>query len=210
MDIADVTAEDSAEQALLDQAQTREGSFPAAWSAVELPDKPTRAHQILSAIINHHAVPSTLQMVADTFVSLCPSKGIAIFVLSGARFQIEAEAGLPKRLPVALPPRPLAPPATALAASSLPSPLRGLSASSFPALGQILNSGVTLCLALPLTSGSGEPRGAFTVFDRKPGPLDEATRETIQSLCDLARLAIEHGQFYQQVVRGWQVDWLTG
>jgi diguanylate cyclase (GGDEF)-like protein len=206
MDIADVTAEDSAEQALLDQAQTREGSFPAGWSAAELPDKPTRAHQILSAIINHHAVPSTLQMVADTFVSLCPSKGIAIFVLSGARFQIEAEAGLPKRLPVALLPEPLVPPATALSAS----PLRGLSASSFPALGQILNSGVTLCLALPLTSGSGEPRGAFAVFDRTPGPLDEATRETIQSLCDLARLAIEHGQFYQQVVRGWQVDWLTG
>jgi diguanylate cyclase (GGDEF)-like protein len=204
MDIADVTAEDSAEQALLDHAVTREGPFPASWSAGKLPDKPARAHDILSAIINHHAVPSTLQMVADTLVSLCPSKGVAIFVLSGPRFQIEAEAGLPERLPGALLPVPIALSATTLAAS----PLRG--ASNFPALGQILNSGVTLCLALPLTSGSGESRGAFTVFDRQPDPLDETTRETIQSLCDLARLAIDHGQLYEQVVRGWQVDWLTG
>ncbi len=48
------------------------------------------------------------------------------------------------------------------------------------------------------------------MFDRQPGPLDETTRETIQGLCDLACMAIEHGQLYEQVVHGWQVDWLTG
>jgi diguanylate cyclase (GGDEF)-like protein len=205
MDIADVTAEHSVDQAILDQAVAREGPFPAGCSAGELPDKPTRAHEILSAIINHQAVSQTLQMVADALVSFCPSKGVAIFVPSGPRFQIEAEAGLPKRLPGTALPTPFAP-ATVLAAS----PLRGYAASSFPALGQILNSGVTLCLALPLTSASGAPRGAFTVFDRQPGPLDKTTREIIHSLYDLARLAIEHGQLYEQVVRGWQVDWLTG
>jgi diguanylate cyclase (GGDEF)-like protein len=65
-------------------------------------------------------------------------------------------------------------------------------------------------LALPLASGSGEPRGAFTVFDRQQCALDETALETIQGLCDLARLAIEHGQLYEQVAQGRQVDWLTG
>jgi diguanylate cyclase (GGDEF)-like protein len=204
MDMADVTAECSVEQTISDQALRKRG--PADWSAGELPGKPSHAHEILSAIISNRAVPSTLQMVADTFVSLCPSKGIAIFVLSGPRFQMEAEAGLPTRPPGTLLPMPGAPPATALAASSS----RECAPSNFPSLGQILDSGVSLSLALPLTSGSGEPRGAFTVFDRQPGPLDETTRETIHGLCDLARMAIEHGQLYEQVVHGWQLDWLTG
>src|ERR1035438_954542 len=127
MDIADVTAEYSVEQAIADQALRKKSPAPAGWSAGELPGKTDHAHEILSAIITHRAVPSTLQMVADTFVSLCPSKGVAIFVLSGPRFQIEAEAGLPQRLPGNLLPMPVAPPAAALAAS----PLRGHAASSF-------------------------------------------------------------------------------
>jgi diguanylate cyclase (GGDEF)-like protein len=201
MNMADVRAEYSVDRATADQALSIRS--PAGWFAGELPAKPSHAHDILSAIISHREVPSTLQMVADTFVRLCPSKGVAIFVLSGPRFQMEAEAGLPNRPPGNLLSLPLP---TALAAS----PPREGAASNFPSLGQILDSGVSLCLALPLTSGSGEPRGAFTVFDRQQGPLDETTRETIQSLCDLARMAIEHGQLYEQVVHGWQVDWLTG
>jgi diguanylate cyclase (GGDEF)-like protein len=190
----------------VDRALTRAGLVPAGWSAGQLPDKSTRAHEILSAIINHQAVPSTLQMVADTLVSLCPSNGVAIFLLSGPRFQIEAEAGLPRRPPETLLPVPVAPLATALAAS----PLREFAAADFTSLGQILNTGVTLSLAWPLASASGEPRGAFTVFDRQPCALDETALETIQGLYDLARLAIEHGQLYEQVVQGRQVDWLTG
>ncbi|MGB8537498.1 MAG: bifunctional diguanylate cyclase/phosphodiesterase [Acidobacteriaceae bacterium] len=202
MDIAEATAQDPAGRAIVN----REGLFPADWSAGEPPAKPVRAHEILSAIINHQAVPSTLQMVADTFVSLCPSKGVAIFVLSGGRLQVEAEAGLPRRPPGSLLPKPIASLATALVASSL----QEFAAADSTSLGQILNSGVTLRLALPLTSGSGEPRGAFTVFDLQPDPLDETTRQTIQSLCDLARLAIEHGLLYEQVAHGRQIDWLTG
>jgi diguanylate cyclase (GGDEF)-like protein len=197
---------DIAEQAIVDQGVTRESSIPTGWSAREPPDKLTPAHEILSAIINHHALPSTLQKVADTFVSLYPSKGIAIFVFSGRRFQMEAEAGLPNRLPGTLLTKPVAPAAGVLSTSRSPD----CDVATFPPLTQILHSGVTLCLALPLTSGSGELLGAFTVFDRQQGALDETARETIQTLRDLARLAMEHGHLYEQVVHGWQVDWLTG
>jgi hypothetical protein len=60
---------------------TAEVTVPS-WTAGESPGKPSHAHEILSAIISHHTVPSTLQMVADTLVTLCPSKAVAIFVLS--------------------------------------------------------------------------------------------------------------------------------
>ena len=165
------------------------------------------AHEILSAIINHHSVPSTLQMVADTFVTLCPSKGVAIFLLSGPQLHMEAEAGLPKRLPgcastAALPAA--APVVVAFRIARRPGWALPRVAADIGLRGQ----------ALPwrrrLISGSGEARGAFTVFDRQQGPLDDPTRETIQSLCDLARLAIEHGQLYEEVVHGSQFDRLTG
>ncbi len=55
---------------------------------------PTRSSRPLSAT---DSVPSILQMIADAFVALCPSKAVAIFVLSGPQFHIEAEAGLPQR-----------------------------------------------------------------------------------------------------------------
>ncbi|HET6217785.1 MAG TPA: bifunctional diguanylate cyclase/phosphodiesterase, partial [Acidobacteriaceae bacterium] len=58
--------------------------------------------------------------------------------------------------------------------------------------------------------GSGEARGAFTVFDRQQGSLDASTRDTIQGLCDLARMAIEHGHLHEEVVQGSQFDRLTG
>ena len=63
---------------------------------------------IFSAIIAHHSLPSTLQLIADAFVALYPPKSIAIFVLAGDQFHIEAEAGLPPRA---------VPPAAARAAS---------------------------------------------------------------------------------------------
>jgi diguanylate cyclase (GGDEF)-like protein len=65
-------------------------------------------------------------------------------------------------------------------------------------------------MALPLIAASGEARGAFTVFDHEPGPLDLTTRETIQSLSDLALLAIEHGHLREQVLHRSQFDRLTG
>src|ERR1700722_3914751 len=52
---------------------------------------------IVSAIIAHDSLPSTMQLMADAFVALYPPKSIAIFVLAGNQFHIEAEAGLPPR-----------------------------------------------------------------------------------------------------------------
>ena len=52
---------------------------------------------IFSAIIAHHSLPSTMQLMADAFVALYPPKSIAIFVRAGDQFHIEAEAGLPPR-----------------------------------------------------------------------------------------------------------------
>ena len=153
---------------------------------------------IHSAILSHQSLPSTLQMIAEAFVALCPSNGVAIFLLSGPQFRVEAEAGLPKRL----------------AGKVLPMPpvsgLREAPGCDFPALQQILDSGVRLCHATPLVSTSGDAKGAFTVFDRQQGILDDPTRQTIQSLCGLACLAIEHGRLYEEGVHRSEFDSLNG
>jgi diguanylate cyclase (GGDEF)-like protein len=166
-------------------------------AASELPGKPQYAHQILSAIISHDTLPSIMQMIADAFVVLCPANGVAIFSLSGSQFHLEAEAGLPQRVSEGLD--------CAAVSGSEEKP-----AWNSPPLGQILECGVKLCQASPLLSASGEARGTFTVFDRQQGLLDDTTRETIGNLSDLARLAMEHSQLYQEVIRGAQYDRLTG
>ena len=83
-------------------------------------------------------------------------------------------------------------------------------AHSCPEFREILETGVKLCLASPLISGSGEAKGVVTVFDSHQALLDDATRETIRSLCDLGRMAIEHRQLYDQVIHGSHYDLLTG
>ncbi len=170
---------------------------------------------IFSAIIAHHSLSSTMQLMADAFVALYPPKAIAIFVLAGDQFRIEAEAGLP--------PRAVQPAATinsvALGRSpgqfgslarSADSGLRDSPASSCPAFREILKTGVKLSLASPLSSGSGEAKGMVTVFDTHQVLLDDAVRETMRSLCDLGRMAIEHQELYDQVVHRSHHDPLTG
>jgi diguanylate cyclase (GGDEF)-like protein/PAS domain S-box-containing protein len=176
---------------------------------------------IFSAIIAHHSLPSTMQLMADAFVALYPPKSIAIFVLAGDQFQIAAEAGLPPR-----PVPPMAPARARLAMGRsqgrsfqersesigwpVASGLRDGPPGSCRAFREILETGVNLCLASPLSSASGEAKGVVTVFDTHQVLLDDAIRATIRSLCDLGRMAIEHRQLYDQVVQRSHYDPLTG
>ena len=178
---------------------------------------------IFSAIIAHHSLSLTMQLMADAFVALYPPKAIAIFVLAGDQFHIEAEAGLPPR-----PAPPMAGASARLDERSLdrgldrsrgrsgslgwpaPSGSRDGPARSCPGFREILETGVKLCLASPLSSGSEEAKGMVTVFDAHQVLLDDATREAIRSLCDLGRMAIEHRQLYDQVIQRSHYDLLTG
>jgi diguanylate cyclase (GGDEF)-like protein/PAS domain S-box-containing protein len=170
-------------------------------------------NEICSAILGHHSLESTMQMLADAFVAMYPATSIAIFLGCGKPFHLAAEAGLPKRLPRAVSPRL---PATQdsdqsvnLADTVFSGP-RDDPAYSSPVFREILQSGVKLCLASPLTSGSGEARGTVAIFDHHPNFLDARTRETIHTVCSLGRLAIEHRQLYDEVVHRSQYDRLTG
>jgi diguanylate cyclase (GGDEF)-like protein len=162
-----------------------------------LENPPQHIHEILSAILSHDPLPSILQKIADAFVTLYPGKGAAIFVLSGQNFQIAAEAGLP--------PRP-----SVRSDGSGRRPLDIDLSSDFPELVPILQTGMNICNATPILSSSGQVRGAFTVFDFKPGCPDEMVRDSIQSLCSFAQVAMQHGQLYEEVVYHSQFDRLTG
>jgi diguanylate cyclase (GGDEF)-like protein len=160
---------------------------------------------IVSAIIAQDSLPSTMQLMADAFVALYPPKSIAIFVLAGNQFHIEAEAGLPPRPVPALESAPPAQGTSGDLGLATVSAVRDVTAFQ-----EILETGVKLCLAWPLISGSGEAKGLVTVFDAHQALLDDATRQTIRSLCDLGRMAIEHRQLCDQVVQASHYDSMTG
>jgi diguanylate cyclase (GGDEF)-like protein len=165
---------------------------------------------IVSAIIAHDSLPSTMQLMADAFVALYPPKSIAIFVLAGNQFHIEAEAGLPPRPVLPMLPAPQAQEILGNVGLSTLSASRDVAAVNCPAFLEILKTGVKLCLAWPLISGSGEANGLVTVFDAHQVLLDDATRQTVRGLCDLGRMAIEHRQLCDQVVQASHYDGLTG
>jgi diguanylate cyclase (GGDEF)-like protein len=153
---------------------------------------------IVSAIVAHRSLPSTMQRIADAFVAQYPGLGIAVFV--GPMFRLEAEAGLEDHRVVQ---RMAGTPAAAL--GSAPDSMLGL-----PAFQEILATGVKLRAASPLICSSGETRGAIAVFGQGYGCLDDAARETLESLSDLARLAIEHRELHEEVLHRSQYDRLTG
>jgi diguanylate cyclase (GGDEF)-like protein len=223
MDVVDATRLSAVEQAMRDPALailskggTSADTAKTAESAADQPlSRADYVHQILSAIISHHPVPLTLQMIADSIVTLSPSKGVAVFLLSNPQLEMGTDAELPKRVP----PTVLAiSDARTLAVlkkggdadSTAVSGSREYPAANFPGLMQILDSGVKLCLTSSLVSGCGEIRGVFAVFDHRPELEDDPAQEMIQSLCDLARLAVEHGQLYEEVIHGAHFDRLTG
>jgi diguanylate cyclase (GGDEF)-like protein len=150
-------------------------------------------NEIVSAIVGHQSLPAVMQKIVDAFVAMYPSKAIAIATPAGTQFQVAAEAGLPKRLSTAQPV------GSCEGADGLRLPFE-----------QILESGIKLCLVSGLASVTGETRGVLAVFDNHQEMLDEQTRETVLSLCDLACLAIDHSLLYEQVVHGSQHDGLTG
>jgi diguanylate cyclase (GGDEF)-like protein len=150
-------------------------------------------NEIVSAIVGHDSLPATMQRIADAFVAVCPAKAIAIALSAGQQVQIAAKAGLPGQFPPAQP--------------SGSSPVPGGICLAFQ---QILESGMKLCLVSPLISVSGDTRGVLAIFDKHDELLDSATRETVQGLCDLARLAIDHSLLYEQAVHRSQYDGLTG
>jgi diguanylate cyclase (GGDEF)-like protein len=168
---------------------------------------------------------STMQMMAEAFTALHPTHSIAIFARLAEEFCLQAESGLPKRATRNLQtvpdrqgadPDPIIDPRIDPSIDSSIHPGMRLAIAGVggglncPALFEILASGVQLCIASPLISAAGEVIGAVTVFDDHGGLVDGAIMETLQGVCDLARVAIAHRNFYDEVVHRSQYDRLTG
>jgi diguanylate cyclase (GGDEF)-like protein/PAS domain S-box-containing protein len=132
----------------------------------------TRA-AIFAAILSHQSLVSTFRMLASAFVARYPGRAVAIFSRHEGELHLEAEAGLPPRSPH--------------------------TAQISPGFPEILSSGVELCLASTLLSRSGEDRGMVAVFDARGATLDDGIRGTIQRVCDLACVAMEHQHLYEEM-----------
>ena len=128
---------------------------------------------IFSAILSNQALLPTLRMLADAFVARYPNKAIAILLRGEGQLFLEAEAGWPER---------------PLHSGPVSSDFRELTAPGFE-----------LCFETSLLSAAGEDWGAIAAFDLEGGELNDAIRGTIQRVCDLACVAIEHQHLYQEV-----------
>ncbi len=134
---------------------------------------------IFAAILSHQDLHATLRMLADAFVARFPEKSIAVYLRRAGQLELQAETGLPHRgsdAPDILPPFP-----------DLP-------------------DGLALALALPLRSELGEDRGLIAIFANTDEALDDGMRGTIQRVCDLACVAIEHQHLYEELAYRTEAD----
>ena len=159
--------------------------------------------EIVSAIIRHEPLPAIMQKIADTFATLHPGRGIAVFLKAGTQFRLEAEAGLPPRQRMERP-RQLTNP------GNEPAPTPALREILTAGLDLDADTGIDLCIAAPLLSSTQELRGVIGVFADGGKPLEEAEQAAVRSLCELGRLALEHSLLWNEVVHRSQYDPLTG
>ncbi len=175
-------------------------------------------NSIFSAITSHLKLESTLAMIADAFVALHPCYPIALLLRSDAGLRLAAQAGLPRNLQQFF--------RTVLAGELATQPTsvcvrvaeqgreilarRGHPEPGSPEYSELSEVGFESCLAVPLLSGSGQVLGTVAVFGGDDGMSDPLGRESVDSACDLARLAIEHSRLHAELVRQSQYDHLTG
>ena len=167
-------------------------------SAGELPASQTTLTRYFRPSSATTPCRSTLQMVADIIVSSVSLQGGCHFLLSGPRFQIGSGSGIAQaasrnsfcyRMPRLVLRR---------GRRSRLLHREEIRPRTSRRLGQILDSGVKLCLASAVDLRFRRSQRSFHGIRSAAGPWrTKRAQETIQSLCDLARLAIEHGQLYE-------------
>ncbi len=165
-------------------------------------------NEIFLAITKHRVLETTLAMIGSAYTALHPSRGIAFFLRSGTEARLVAQAGLADGMHRSISGSADHPLALLCVRAAEQGKMilieRGKGADEELAGGDFQS-----CLAAPLSSGSGQILGIVAVFE-SCRDLPEHSRESVDSVCDLARLAIEHDQLQTQLVRQTQHDHLTG
>ncbi len=171
---------------------------------------------VFLAITSHRSLRVTLGLLADAFRSLLPSLAMAIFERNGASLKLEADAGLPgelrARFSAGLLPGTFS---ACMQAAEKGVPVRikrgiPVAAVGYEAEVEIAEGAFPACLSIPLLSGSGQVLGALAFLGEQSSLESGPAAEAVQSVCDLARIAIEHQTLHRELLRQSQHDHLTG
>lgn len=179
---------------------------------------------VFAAITSHQELDTTLAMITAAAVELFPGCSVAVLRCTGNGLRLAAHSNIPDRLQQLLTsvlPGDLSS-ACAQAAESGSNvactrradtqPCRELAASRFHS-----------CVAVPLRSAAFKVLGVIAFFDKQNQPDLELRRyprkklrqglsqsAAVTSICDLARVAIEHQLLHTELLRQSQHDHLTG
>jgi diguanylate cyclase (GGDEF)-like protein/PAS domain S-box-containing protein len=175
-------------------------------------------NSIFLAITSNVALDATLAMIAEAFVQRFPFSAIAMMTYSANQLRLAAQGRLPASLQQQL---------ASVEAGA------GTSDSSFactraadlcrevlstrhpeqpelPPCRELVESAFSTCLALPMLSISGDVLGVVLFFDPEEDAGDIRGMASVNGVCDLFRLAMEHRHLHAELVRESQHDHLTG
>ncbi len=165
-------------------------------------------NEIFLAVTKHEPLETTLAMIGSAYIALHPSRSIAFSLRSGSKLRVAAQAGLPDGIQRSISKcgdHPFAMLCVHAAEQGKTILIERGSGED----AELAEGNFRSCLAIPLSSGAGRILGTVAVFE-SCCDLPDRSRESVDSVCDLARLAIEHDQLQTQLVRQTQHDHLTG
>ena len=165
-------------------------------------------NEIFLAVTKHEPLETTLAMIGSAYIALHPSCSIAFLLRSGSKLRVAAQAGLPDGIQRSISKggnHPFVMLCVHAAEQGKPILIERGSGKD----AEFAEDNFRSCLATPLSSGAGRILGTVAVFE-SCCDLPERSHESVDSVCDLARLAIEHDQLQTQLVRQTQHDHLTG
>jgi len=191
---------------------------------------------IFLAITGNSELDTTLELIANAFAELFPSCAIAIATRTSGTLRLAAHAGISGALRLALASvhtsdesyacgRAAALRMEVLSTRARPAkngsslesdpPEHAQPGQVQPAQAQLTcheleESNFASCLAVPLLSSACEILGVVSFFNADHHPSDRQVMASVNGVCDLARLAIEHQKLYAELVRQSQHDHLTG
>ncbi len=178
---------------------------------------------VFAAITSHQELDTTLAKITAAAVELFPGSSVAVLRCTGNGLRLAAHTNIPDQLQLLFASLLIGDGSSACAqAAELGSAIQYARLPDRPQCRELAASRFESCLAIPLRCVAGKVLGVIAFFDKhddlhknpRQSPRNDLEQGqqsvTVTSICDLARLAIEHQLLHTELLRQSQHDHLTG
>ena len=165
---------------------------------------------VFAAITSHQDLDTTLAMITAAAAQLLPEFAIAMHRQAGSSLRLAAQDGLPDDLRLLLANVMAADTAMACARAATSGTTTAWAHGPLAKCRELDESIFNHLIAIPLLSAGGKVLGVVTFLSLHPEAGKTSQQVAVNSVCDLARLAIEHQLLHAELLRQSQHDHLTG